>query len=237
MDDVATSEVLRPEDLYADKGFTYFANARTDIRPLIPQGAQRVLELGCGTGATVRMIRAERDVNYAVGFDLDPGAAIKAEEVFDRVITGNVETMELPNELFNLILALDVLEHLVDPWRMVERLKGILAPGGTIIASIPNVAHYSVCRELLLGRWNYVSQGLMDRTHLRFFTEKTAMELMTPPGLKAQTMIRNVQEPVMIQFRSQRLRWYQRRLTCFCLPKRMTTVQFLIASVRTREAC
>ncbi|MFO1186414.1 MAG: methyltransferase domain-containing protein [Alphaproteobacteria bacterium] len=86
---------------------------------------------------------------------------------------------------FDCILCLDVLEHLVDPWRVVGALHGQLAPGGVIVASIPNVQHHSVVRALMTGGWRYDPEGgLLDETHLRFFTRSTAIELMTSSGLR-----------------------------------------------------
>ncbi|HUB94688.1 MAG TPA: methyltransferase domain-containing protein [Stellaceae bacterium] len=100
---------------------------------------------------------------------------------------GNFETMAaeaVPGDRFDLVLALDVLEHLVDPWSAVAKIHRLLKPGGVVIASIPNVGHYSVVWPLIRGRWDYAERGLLDQTHLRFFTEASAKALITGSGLE-----------------------------------------------------
>jgi SAM-dependent methyltransferase len=215
--------MIKERGMYEEKSDDYFGYARPEIAPLLPGTTKRVLELGCGSGATLKWLRAQRPVEYAVGIEMSPEASRRAASVFDLVLTNNVETMELPDGGFDLILALDVLEHLVDPWTIVRRLHGLLAPGGVIIASLPNVGHYSVVVPLIaLGRWTYATDGLLDRTHLRFFTRRTAIELMTSSGL------------VMDKIASTRMR--QRRYAMkilgrvldHLLPARLAGFQFLV---------
>ncbi|HEX2117001.1 MAG TPA: class I SAM-dependent methyltransferase, partial [Alphaproteobacteria bacterium] len=155
---------------YAEKQPEYFALARREIGPLLPEKMDHVLEVGCGAGGTLSWLKASRSVSYAAGVELMPSAAERARAVCDEIVVGDVERVTLPFApgSFDLILALDVLEHLVDPWSAVRRLHGLLRPGGYLIASVPNVAHYSVSLPLLRGRWNYVRSGILDGTHLRF---------------------------------------------------------------------
>jgi SAM-dependent methyltransferase len=207
-------------ELYADKRHGYFHGARTDIEPVLPQRAASVLEIGCGGGGTLRWLRSVRTVEYAMGIELMADAARDAHGAFDDVVVGNIETdeIDLPAERFDLILALDVLEHLVDPWRAVERCHRALKPGGAFIASIPNVANYSVALPLLLrGRWTYADEGLLDRTHLRFFVERTAVDLMTSSGLVFEAMSRNRMTPRWLtrwpgHLGAKRLRWYAQKI-------------------------
>ncbi len=181
--------------LYSDKNSAYFGYVRREIEPLLPERVGRVLEIGCGAGATLAWLRSIRQVDFAAGIELVDEPANQATTVLDRVVIGNIETLcegpALPFDRtsFDLILALDALEHLANPWNVVKRLHLLLKPGGSIIASIPNVAHFSVVLPLLVhGRWNYVREGLLDRTHLRFFVEQTAIELMTCSGLVVDKM-------------------------------------------------
>jgi hypothetical protein len=106
-----------------------------------------------------------------------------ARTFVDEVHCLDFEQQNLPSgtEKFDLILCLDVLEHMVDPWHVVDRLATqYLASGGTLIVSLPNVRHYSVVMPLLFaGQWAYETAGLLDRTHLRFFTKTSAMELLS----------------------------------------------------------
>jgi 2-polyprenyl-3-methyl-5-hydroxy-6-metoxy-1,4-benzoquinol methylase len=178
----------------------------------------------------MQWLRSQRDVLHAAGMEISPEAAAKARGTFDLVLTGNAETMDMPAGSFDLVIILDVLEHLVDPWRMVQRIQAALAPGGSIIASIPNVGHYSVCSGLLRGKWDYGDFGLLDRTHLRFFTEKTAMGLMTRDGLTVQQIDRTFLDPLSARWTSKKLHWYIRKVIGAAVPSHLTTYQFLIRS-------
>jgi len=103
------------------------------------------------------------------------------------VLVGNVELLPFPSTIgtFDCILYADVLEHLVRPDECLRRQQSVLAPTGEIVASIPNVNHYSVVLPLLrAGEWRYVDSGILDSTHLRFFTLKTAKELFTNTGFR-----------------------------------------------------
>jgi 2-polyprenyl-3-methyl-5-hydroxy-6-metoxy-1,4-benzoquinol methylase len=100
--------------------------------------------------------------------------------------------MELPIEpdSLDLILCLDVLEHLIDPWTVVQRLRKLLKPGGAIIASIPNIGNRKVIFPLLfMGKWNYMDEGFLDKTHLRFFVRATAIQLIESSGLKVDMVL------------------------------------------------
>jgi SAM-dependent methyltransferase len=212
--------------LYADKSHAYFEFPRMEIAPLLPDRIDRVLEIACGDGATCKWLRAHGTVRYAVGIDLMPDAAGRAESVFDVALSGNVETMEFPAGTFDLILALDVLEHLIDPWQVVRRLQTMLNPGGTMIVSIPNITHYSICIPMFLrGQWSYTDEGLLDRTHLRFFTRRTAVDLVTGSGLVMDKMMCVQRGP---RFLSARARWYSLKLLSWALPDHLLDWQFLI---------
>jgi SAM-dependent methyltransferase len=212
--------------MYSEKSDAYFGTPRLDIAPLLPCRTDRVLEVGCGAGATMRWLREHRDIEYAAGIELTSEAAESARGPFDTLITGDIETMTSLPEGFDLILALDVLEHLVDPWSVVARLRGALKPGGVMIVSLPHVGHFSVSLPLLLrGEWTYREEGLLDRTHLRFFTQRTAIELLTGAGLVVD-MIRTVR--VGPDLRSPLKRWYALKLLSWILPARLLDWQFLI---------
>lgn len=172
---------------YATKPEAYFANARREIAPLLPAHAARVLEVGCGTGSTLRWLKDTGRCGETVGMELFESAAADARKHVDRVVVGDAEglidgTFEAAS--FDLILCLDVLEHMVDPWAFVAHAEKLLKPGGTMIASIPNVRHLGVLLPLVFaGRWRYRSQGILDRTHLRFFTRESALALLTTEHL------------------------------------------------------
>ena len=91
-----------------------------------------------------------------------------------------------------MILCLDVLEHLIDPWSTIISLVKFMKPGASFIASIPNIQHYSILLNLLRGRWNYSVAGLMDKTHLRFFVRSTAVSMLEDAGLKVSAIETNM---------------------------------------------
>jgi len=172
---------------YSDKSGDYFAHARKEIEPLLPQNCGRVLEIGCGSGATLGWLRQDHQAGHTVGVEIAVAAADQARSFVDEVFCLDFERHDLPGDTqrFDLILCLDVLEHMVDPWAVVDRLAARhLESGGTLIVSLPNVRHYSVVLPLLFGgRWDYEDAGLLDRTHLRFFTKASAKALLSHPQL------------------------------------------------------
>jgi len=178
--------------LYADKADEYFGHARTEIIPLLPPGCvDRILEVGCGRGDTLAHLHAAGRCRWTCGVELFPEAGVAARTRLDEVYVGNIEHLELPiaPASLDVVLCLDVLEHLVDPWSTAARLAALLKPGGVLIASIPNVRHFRVVLPLLLqGRWKYADFGLMDRTHLRFFTRDSAIELLETAGLRVDAV-------------------------------------------------
>ena len=143
--------------------------------------------------------------------------------------------MDIPDSGFDLIVILDILEHLMDPWAMVQRLHSALALGGVIIASIPNVGHYSVAFPLLRGKWEYQPEGLLDRTHLRFFTKRTALDLMNRLGLAVQKVDRVWRPIPWLGWAPKQVRWYVTKLLALVIPDHLMAYQFLIRSVRADQ--
>jgi 2-polyprenyl-3-methyl-5-hydroxy-6-metoxy-1,4-benzoquinol methylase len=150
---------------------SYFEFARPELLALIPKSARRVLEIGCGTGRLGEALK-RRQPCEVVGVELDERAAALAETRLDRVICGNVERMEFDfsDGEFDAIVCGDVLEHLYDANAFLARCRRWLKPEGLLAASIPNVRHHSVVASLLEGNWSYEPAGLLDETHLRFFS-------------------------------------------------------------------
>jgi 2-polyprenyl-3-methyl-5-hydroxy-6-metoxy-1,4-benzoquinol methylase len=179
---------------YDTKADAYFGNVRRDIEPLLPPHAAQVLEVGCGAGATLHWLKQTGRAGHTVGVELFESAAAVARGRVDELLVGNAETL-LPGRFeagrFDLVLCLDVLEHMIDPWAFMTQVQALLRPGGLVVASIPNVRHLRVVLDLLLrGRWAYADDGILDRTHLRFFTRESALALMAPPGLQVSACLR-----------------------------------------------
>ena len=217
---------------------SYFGNVRREIESLLPESTRRVLEFGCAFGGTVRWLRSIRDVERAVGIELMEEAASRAREVFDDVLVTDLARGEpdLSGECFDLVLALDVLEHLPDPHAALRLARRHMAPGATLIVSLPNVAHHSIAVPLLLrGAWEYTDQGLLDRTHLRFFTRRSAINMIVEAGFEVRRLEATRLAPRFFQalgLKGRRWRWYDERLMRAVLPARLVDFQHLIAAVK-----
>jgi 2-polyprenyl-3-methyl-5-hydroxy-6-metoxy-1,4-benzoquinol methylase len=173
--------------IYDTKEQQYFRNVRSEILPLLPSAVDRVMEIGCGAGYTLEHLRRTGRCKWTCGVELFPDAARVARQRVDEVYEGNIEQIDIPvpPRSIDAILCLDVLEHLIDPWSAIRKLDPLLSPTGVLIASIPNVRHYSVVLPLLFkGKWEYTPSGLLDRTHLRFFTKSSAIALLESSGLR-----------------------------------------------------
>lgn len=164
----------------------YFSYTRNEILPLLPDEVAKVLEVGCGVGNTLEWIKSIRNCTWTAGVEISPHIARQAQLRLDAVYVGDIESMDLPvaKGSIDLVLCLDVLEHLVDPWKTIFKLQELLKPGGVLIASIPNVRYHAVLLPLLFKqKWEYTDAGVLDRTHLRFFVKETALRLITSSGL------------------------------------------------------
>lgn len=169
----------------------YLRLRRDDIgRVLLQLGlrADRVLEIGCAGGVAGRQIKAIVGAREYVGIDASPDAIRLAEHNLDRAILADLERpfdeLGLEDGSFDLLVALDVLEHLYDPWEVLAGSVRMLRPGGQAVFSLPNVQHVSVMQGLSRGRWDYDSSGLLDATHIRFFTLDGLNKLLTGAGLE-----------------------------------------------------
>lgn len=178
----------------------YHEHAREDVMRLIKAQGGTLLDVGGGVGNTARLCR-DRGLCDRAGV-IDLVAPPQPPEGLDFAAAGDLSDPEFLDEVtaregpFQTILCLDVLEHLVDPWGLVARLHQSLAPGGSIVASIPNVRFCGVSVPLALrGQWRLQSEGILDRTHLRFFVRETAIELMTHSGLQIDAIEANVSAP------------------------------------------
>lgn len=157
------------------------------ILEMIPPGS-RVLDVGCGTGSITELIRDLRGADV-VGIEPQPERALRARARGLDVRHGCL-TEALVGELgrFDVVVFADVLEHLADPIDLLLLARQALAPGGSVVASVPNVAHWTVRLDLLRGRFHYSSIGIMDATHLRWFTRLGVQNLFHSAGFAVETI-------------------------------------------------
>lgn len=172
---------------YASKPLDYFDGARADIvARLATDRSSSIIEIGCGNGSTGAIAKQQGKCGRYVGIDVDEGAARLAREALDLVVHGNVETLDLAqlDPPFDAAILSEVLEHLVDPWAFLSRLHAVMRPGAQIFASSPNIANARIIGQLLRNRFDYTPTGVMDRTHLRWFTPATFREMFEGAGFR-----------------------------------------------------
>lgn len=172
----------------------YYEAVRADIFPLIDPRGRRVLDVGCGSGATGRALK-EQGALEVFGIELDPAAARRASEVLDRVLAGDVTqiALDFAEGYFDLILCLDVLEHLPYPEDALRRLVPLLSSEGRFVVSLPNMRYAGSLKKLIWeADWPRETSGVFDGTHLRWFTAKSARRLFCDAGLSVVQMRRSL---------------------------------------------
>ena len=166
----------------------YYDHFNADLYAAIPPAAGTVLEIGCGAGRLGSIYKERNPASRYIGVELDAPAAAVAAGRLDLVLCGAIEALDLDflSGQADCIVYGDVLEHLVDPWAVLKRHAALLSPTGKMVASIPNVQNWSIIVDLLRGDWTYRDFGLMDRTHVRFFTLNSIVALFEGAGLKVE---------------------------------------------------
>lgn len=164
-----------------------------------------VLEIGCASGVQSKVL-AEQLGCKVTGIEIDAAAAEEARKFCDRVIVGNVEELDLVTAIgdkkYDVVIFADVLEHLKYPEHVLEKTKPFLADDGYVVASIPNIVHASVIYEMMKGRFDYRHFGLLDDTHIRFFTKKTIYHVFERAGFIIVNLDRKVIPPEYSEFRT-----------------------------------
>jgi SAM-dependent methyltransferase len=173
---------------YQDKPASYYSLLRVEVIRLLDESERfaEALELGCGKGETLRFLLGQRRVARAVGVEVLPAAAREAADHVSEVFEEDAEQWtQHPRGVTapDLVIVADILEHLTDPWAVLRRLRALQPPDGVLLVSIPNIQHFSVSLPLLFrGRWRYGDAGILDRTHLRFFSREGAEDLLRGAG-------------------------------------------------------
>ncbi len=179
--------------------------ANTDLISMIPSGVSHIVDVGCMHGALARVYRASDPTARVTGVDLDPDYAQVARQYCTDAIAGNIETMG--DEQFARLADADCwvfgdcIEHLRDPWSVLKRIRAVIEPDGSLVACIPNAQHWSVQWRLLSGNFRYEDSGLLDRTHIRWFTRTTMLEMFAQTGwVVEQGLTRQINTPEQDQF-------------------------------------
>lgn len=193
--------------LTARSGSQLALNERPDIEALVPPSTRALLDVGCGTGRLGASLKA-LGIPRVVGVELNPEAAEQARTALDEVVVADVERNGLPFEeaSFDCIVYGDVLEHLTDPWTTLSAQRRLLASDGVAIVSIPNVGYWRNVLDLARGRWEYAESGMLDATHLRFFTWRSIEQLLDQAGYRVE----RVKTPIARGSKS----WLLNRITC-----------------------
>lgn len=170
----------------ADKIYTA---SRPELLELISPQVNRILDVGCADGHLSSIIKDRYDAE-AWGVEISQKLADSAKTKMDRVLVGSIENLfsTLPDKYFDTIILADILEHLFDPVSVLLKLKEKLTDNGAFVASIPNVGHWGVIKNLLNGIWKYTEYGLMDSGHLRWFTRQSIYEMFNSIGLHIKEM-------------------------------------------------
>ncbi len=179
-----------------------YMGSRPDIESMVSAQARLVLDVGCSNGTLGAAIKARTEANV-IGVELSPTMAAEARNCLDQVFVDDAAAVFTTGKLdefkFDTIIFADVLEHLVDPWLVLQTATKYLTPEGTIIASLPNIRHIDTIYNLVVkGNWPYRDRGIHDRTHLRFFTKQNILELFNRSGLeinRLETNYRLIEKP------------------------------------------
>ena len=172
---------------YEAKPSAYFDQTRAEMLRLVPVGCRRVLDVGCGRGNFAASLK-RAGVPEVWGLEPVAAAAAEAATKLDRVVE-NIFAPEagLPSAHFDAVIFNDVLEHVPDPAAALRLARTLLAPGGAVVASIPNIRHFPTLWELVIqADWRYTDSGILDRTHLSFFTRKSIERLFTDGGFTVE---------------------------------------------------
>jgi 2-polyprenyl-3-methyl-5-hydroxy-6-metoxy-1,4-benzoquinol methylase len=180
----------------------YYESPRMGLLALLsPRDAQRVLEIGCGGGANLGEVKKRFPSCHTTGVELraDAANAARTSGRADALLQGDVldpSQVSFPPARFDLIICSHVLEHFAQPDLLLARVRQWLAPGGQVLVALPNVRHVSVLVGLLWrGDFRYQASGILDHTHLRFYTRKSAARFLTDCGWRIEACCADIDGP------------------------------------------
>lgn len=173
-----------------EKPTGYYANIRHEMLPYVPKNVKKVLEIGCGDALFGQKLKDMYGCEVW-GIELFPESAKQAAKNIDKVLTGDVHKLvkTLPDNSFDCVVGNDIFEHLEDPYEVLRELRKKLKKNGTIVSSIPNVRYFHNLYDLLMGKnWDYRDAGILDKTHLRFFTINSIPKMFQDLGYEMTTL-------------------------------------------------
>jgi SAM-dependent methyltransferase len=185
-------------DVEAQDGAHYHDYVNEALLGAVTERPERALDLGCAGGSFGARLKEKFPGVHVTGIELGRAAAARAATRIDRVIASRIEEVDFGSAdlgpgRFDLVVAGDVLEHLVNPWALLGRVRPCIAPNGRLVASIPNVRNLQLIADLLLnGRWSYDERGLLDVTHLRFFAFEDIRALFEETGYLIESFSANL---------------------------------------------
>lgn len=170
----------------------YFDQRREDVYPFLPPSAMSFLDVGCSLGGFGHLLRERRGASARI-VGIEPHeewAKVARGRGYDEVLVGLVPDVWVGrDERVDCVAFNDVLEHMVDPWGVLTAARDWLTSEGVVVASIPSISYFPVVRALAAkGRWDYVEEGTLDRTHLRFFTKETMVEMFEQAGFVVESV-------------------------------------------------
>ncbi|MBV6643043.1 MAG: class I SAM-dependent methyltransferase [Cyclobacteriaceae bacterium] len=175
------------KDKYSQKNKEYFTVERREMLGFLPEQIDCLLDVGCGDGLFGEIVKKEFSSAKVWGVEYEEQSANEARNRLDKVLTGTIEENlnQLPANHFDCIIFNDVLEHLIDPYSVLENIKSKLKPSGVIVSSIPNIRYFRNFFDFVLHKnWDYTESGIMDITHFRFFTYKSIRKMYENAGYK-----------------------------------------------------
>lgn len=182
-----------PETSFEVPISSYHSVIRKEIELLLPSKASSIMDIGCGTGDTLSWLKTKFGAK-TIGVEINPKAASIASKNHDMVYQTDIENdfsfIEKNCSEIDILLLLDILEHLENPWAKLQQFSKLLSKNGLVIASIPNVRNLKVTLPLIFfGSWEYEESGILDRTHLRFFTKRSAIALFEENGFRVERVV------------------------------------------------
>jgi len=174
--------------------FSYPESSRIDVYQLFEHHPQKILDIGCATGVVGRSLKERYNSSWVWGCELNTDSAKTAASRIDYVTTNPIQESSLHDVTLlkevDTILLLDVLEHMYNPWGELQYLNKHISPSTQLIVSIPNIAHVSIMQNLANGVWEYRSLGIMDITHIRFFTLQQMQKMFIETGYNIEKSVR-----------------------------------------------